>query len=99
MSNRVVHFEIPSDNPEKCAGFFTEVFGWKFQQFGDRPYLLATTGDENEPGINGAIMQKVGQGQPIINTISVDNIDETMVHIENAGGKIVKPKRAIPTIG
>lgn len=26
---RVVHFEIPADNPEKVAKFYTDVFGWK----------------------------------------------------------------------
>jgi uncharacterized protein len=33
MSNRVVHFEIPCDNPLKTMDFFREVFGWSFQQF------------------------------------------------------------------
>ena len=33
--NRVIHFEIPADDPEKTIAFYRKVFGWKFQQFGD----------------------------------------------------------------
>ncbi len=30
--SRVVHFEIPTDNPERAAGFYREVFGWQIQK-------------------------------------------------------------------
>lgn len=58
MSNRVTHFEIPSDNPEQSMNFFKNVFGWTFAQFGDNPYWLVMTGDEKLPGINGGLMKK-----------------------------------------
>ena len=99
MSNRVVHFEIPSDNPEKNMKFFEEVFQWKFTKFGNDPYWLAATGDEKLPGINGAVMKQIAPGQPLINTIEVSNIDETIKKIMKAGGEIMKPKRSIPTVG
>ncbi|RYZ34218.1 MAG: VOC family protein, partial [Sphingobacteriales bacterium] len=38
MANLVVHFEIPCDDPQRTMGFFTEVFGWQFQQFGEEAY-------------------------------------------------------------
>ena len=31
MSNRVVHFEIPCDDPQRTMDFFKQVFGWKFE--------------------------------------------------------------------
>ena len=99
MSNRVTHFEIPSDNPEVNMKFFKEVFGWTFEQFGKEQYWLAISGDESTPGINGAVMKKVEQGQPVCNTISVRNIDEVMKNIEKAGGKIIKPKFAVTSVG
>ena len=58
MSNRITHFEIPSDNPEHIMKFFNEVFGWNYVKFGSEPYWLAITGDEKSPGINGGIMKK-----------------------------------------
>lgn len=99
MSNRVVHFEIPCDNPEKTMNFFSEVFGWKFQQFGDMEYWTAITGDDKSPGINGGFMKKQNPGQPVANSIDVVNLDVTVSKIESAGGKIVVPKMPIPSVG
>lgn len=99
MSNRVVHFEIPCDNPEKTMRFFSEAFNWNFQQFGTEEYWMAMTGDEKAPGINGAIMKKRDPNQPIVNSIDVTNIDEAIQKIEKAGGLIVVPKMPIPTVG
>ncbi|KIO75459.1 glyoxalase [Pedobacter lusitanus] len=97
--NRVTHFEIPSEHPEVSMKFFADVFGWKFEQFCEQQYWLAISGDESTPGINGAIMKPVERNQPVCNTINVQNLDETIQKIEKAGGKIVKPKFAIPSYG
>lgn len=99
MSNRVTHFEIPSDDPEANMKFFSEVFGWTFKQDGDRPYWFAISGDESTPGINGAVMKKRVEGQPLVNSIQVDHIDDAAYAIEKAGGKIVIPKWPIPGYG
>ena len=40
MSNRVNHFEIPCDDPQKTMQFFERVFDWKFQKFGDNDYWM-----------------------------------------------------------
>jgi predicted enzyme related to lactoylglutathione lyase len=97
--NRVVHFEIPCDDPEKTMDFFKEVFGWNFQQFGSEPYWMAMTGDPKSPGINGGIMKKRDPKQPVVNSINVADIDKSVSAIEKAGGKIVVPKMPIPTVG
>ncbi|HLF35284.1 MAG TPA: VOC family protein [Cyclobacteriaceae bacterium] len=99
MNNRVVHFEIPSDNPDKSMKFFTEVFGWKFQKFGNFDYWLILTGDPSTPGIDGGLMKKIDPKQPVTNHISVENLDEMIPKIEKAGGKIVVSKTAIPGVG
>lgn len=31
--NRVVHFEIQVDNPERAMKFYASVFGWTFQEW------------------------------------------------------------------
>ncbi len=99
MNNRVTHFEIPCDDPQKTMRFFEKVFNWSFDQFGDQDYWFAKTGDDNTPGINGAIMKKRDPNQPITNSIQVENIDHTMTEIEAAGGKIVVPKMPVPGMG
>ena len=99
MNNRVVHFEIPSDNPEKAIEFFQTVFGWNFQKLGTEDYWLATTVDENSPGINGALMKKKDPRQPVVNTILVENIEDYIQKIESAGRKIVVAKMPVPNVG
>ena len=96
---RVVHFEIPSDNPEKSIDFFSKVFGWKFNRWGEEQYWLAETGPNESPGINGAIIKKNGPDHPLVNTIGVENIDDTIKAVEDFGCEIVVPKMAVPGIG
>ncbi len=99
MSNRVVHFEIPCDDPQKTIRFFQDVFGWTFQQFVTDEYWIVITGDEKKPGINGGLMKKKDPKQPLANSIEVTNMDQTMLAVEKAGGIVVVPKMAIPTVG
>ncbi len=99
MNNRVVYFEIPSDNPQTSMDFYKEVFGWSFKKFGNAEYWSAISGDEKSPGINGGIMKKKDPKQPVVNSIRVENLDEYISRIEKAGGKIVVPKFSIPTVG
>jgi predicted enzyme related to lactoylglutathione lyase len=43
--NRVVHFEIYTDDPEAVQPFYRDVFGWQFKKFEGEPieYWLVTT--------------------------------------------------------
>lgn len=99
MSNRVVHFEIPCNDPEKTMTFFKDAFNWTFQQFGNEEYWSVTTGDSNSPGINGGLMKKRDPNQPIANSIEVTDLDDQLRKIESSGGNIVVPKMAIPGVG
>jgi len=95
---RVVHFEIPADNPQRAGEFYQGVFGWKIQKWeGPQPYWLCDTG--TGPGINGGIMQRSPQFQTVVNTIDVPSVDEYTKKIAGAGGKVVAPKMAIPKVG
>ena len=96
---KVVHFEIPAEDPGKTVDFFSKVFGWKFNKWGDMDYYLSDSGPEEEPGIEGAVMQWNSPDQPIVNTIQVEDIDETIRRIEKYGGKLVVPKQSIPGVG
>lgn len=98
-SNRVVHFEIPTDQPEKSMDFFKTVFGWEFQRYGDEEYWMVKTGDKNQRGIDGAIMKKRDPNQPIVNSIDVGSIEKKSEAIKKAGGKIVVPKSPVPGMG
>jgi uncharacterized protein len=96
---RVVHFEIPAEDPKRATAFYESVFGWKFSAFGGQDYWLAKTGETGEPGIDGAIMKREDPKQPVTNSISVPSIDQFAKKVEAAGGKMVVAKVAIPTVG
>jgi predicted enzyme related to lactoylglutathione lyase len=100
--NRVVHFEIYTNDPNAVQAFYQDVFGWKFQKFEGGPidYWLITTGDDAQPGINGGLARpREGQSSCTLNTIGVSSLDESIRKIEQSGGKICVPKMAIPNVG
>jgi uncharacterized protein YndB with AHSA1/START domain len=97
--SKVVHFEIPAENPERAIKFYEKVFGWKISNWGGPfDYWLVTAGEDDEPGIHGAIMLKE-QGDEVRDTISVDSFDEFAQKIEDRGGKMLTDKMEIPGMG
>ncbi len=110
MPNPIVHFEIPADDEQRAMDFYKKTFGWDFHKF-DMPnnmvYWGVTTSEVDEkmrptkPGeINGGLMKRVNPGQPFMNYISVDSIDETLKAIVENGGIVVMPKMEIaPNMG
>ncbi|MGH8103909.1 MAG: VOC family protein [bacterium] len=98
--SRVVHFEIPADDPQRAIEFYSRTFGWKFNAW-ERPqtYWLVTTGEKDQPGINGGLMKRMHPGQPVVNTIEVASVDDFAVKVTRNGGQVVVPKMAIPGVG
>jgi predicted enzyme related to lactoylglutathione lyase len=107
MSNRVVHFEIHAENPERAMAFYKAVFGWDFPVWMKEPFpywgVMTADKDSKEPGINGGLLVRRGkppeEGQPVnsfVCTMQVENIDETIKKIEAAGGTLALAKQAIP---
>ncbi|CAN5473011.1 hypothetical protein BH10BAC5_BH10BAC5_12630 [soil metagenome] len=97
--NRISHFELPSNDPGKLKEFYSKVFGWNYQQWGNEEYFLTQTGDKSEPGIEGAIMKKKHPDQPVVVSMNVENLDKSIEDVNANGGEIVVPKMAIPTMG
>ena len=97
---RPIHFEIPSDNPQKAADFYTKVFGWKITKWdGPTEYWLITTGQAPEPGIDGGLLKRREPDQPCVNTIGVPDLAATAKTIQASGGTECMPKMAVPGVG
>ncbi len=95
---RITHFEIPANEPEKLVTFYEMVFDWKFSKWGGEEYWLASTGEEG-PGINGAVMKRRHPEQPLVNSLTVTNLDESVASVLANGGSMAVPKMAVPGIG
>lgn len=96
--SRVIHFEIPAEDPKKVVNFYKQVFKWEIQKWEYGDYWLVSTGPENEPGINGAIYPKESDSL-VRDTINVDSFQESKEKIESNGGKMLTGKMSIPGMG
>ena len=105
QKNPIVHFEIPADNVERAKNFYEKIFGWQISKFdmadGEAYWIVRTTEVDEKmmpttPGaINGGMMKRKNPGQPFMNYIMVDSIDNMLKIVEKNGGKICLPKQEI----
>lgn len=98
---RVVHFEISADDLERAKKFYAEALGWDIKDAGmpGAEYWLAATGRPDETGVGGAIMPRSYRQQAVVNTVSVDNLEESIKKVEKAGGKLSDGPHNIPGVG
>lgn len=105
--SRPIHFEIHADDVPRAVKFYTEVFGWTFEdwsEYAGMPYFGATTGPEDQSGINGAIMARhsgsgAKQAAPItgaVLTMGSGDYDADHQRILAAGGTVALPKAPLP---
>jgi len=106
MNHTIVHFEIPADNPKKLKRFYESVFGWKIERsLGPVEYWSINTvpvderGRPTEIGVNGGMIKRQHPEHELTSYILVESVDEYSKKIKDAGGKIIAPKTAVPSIG
>ena len=103
---RIVHFEIHVDDMDRAKQFYGDVFGWTYEDWSDfagMPYFGVVTGGDDQPGINGALMQRQGPppepNQPVNGyacTMGVEDYDTIEAKILDKGGVVALPKYALP---
>lgn len=102
---RVVHFEIHAGDCQRAVKFYKAVFGWEFQKWeGPAEYWMVMTGPNDQPGINGGLVQRRGEidGQAVIAyvcTVDVSSVDDFVKTVESNSGQVVVPKMPIPGVG
>lgn len=108
--NPVVHFEMPAEDIKRMANFYSDAFGWKAQFFGEDMgnYVTVSTAETGEDGrptmpgtINGGLYPKEPDMPPQHPSvvIAVDDINESIKKIKEAGGQILGEPADIPGIG
>ncbi len=108
--NPVVHFEMPAEDKKRMSEFYNKAFGWQAEQLGPEmgDYVVVTTselGEDKFPKqkgtINGGFFPKKenwpAQYPSIV--IAVDDINESMKHVNKAGGEVIGDPMEIPGIG
>jgi predicted enzyme related to lactoylglutathione lyase len=99
--SNIVWFEIPADEPKRAKTFYSKLFGWKINPFPGAAVPdyehIDTGGPDASP--DGGLMKRMYPGQPITSYISVPSVTKFMAKVEKLGGKICKPKTAVPGMG
>lgn len=107
--NPVVHFEIPYEDPERIAQFYQTVFDWRMEVLGEEMggYILVTTAETDvKPGspsgaIDGGFYPKKADWPlqyPSV-VIAVEDIDKSIIDINQAGGEVLGAPIDIPNVG
>jgi predicted enzyme related to lactoylglutathione lyase len=107
--NPVVHFEMPYDDKNRMASFYSRAFGWQNQMLGEDmgSYVVTTTttsaeGRPTTPGaINGGFFKRnpdwPAQHPSVV--IAVDDITTAIKLVNKSGGKVLGEPMQIPGVG
>lgn len=112
--NPVVHFEMPYEDSKRISKFYSTAFGWQTQALGREMgnYVLATTTESETLGktavrpktlgtINGGFYEKTedmpAQYPSVV--IAVEDINQAMTRVKEAGGEILGEPMEIPGVG
>jgi len=105
--DKVVHFEIPTDDVARASQFYRSIFGWDLQDMSGQgmDYTIVMTvpvDDQQLPtergAINGGMMKRSDDTPSPVITIEVASIDDAIKRIEG-GGSVVHPRQEIPGMG
>ena len=104
--DKIVHFEIPTDDMARAKEFYSSNFGWQLMDMDGMDYTIVMTVEVDEqqmpkePGaINGGMMKRASDTPSPVITINVDSVEEALSRIEASGGSVVRPKTEIPGMG
>ena len=104
MKNKLSHFAIYTEDTNRAKEFYSNVFDWGFQSYGQQDFLQIKDDNSDEGKLIGALQSRNYSPVPekIIGlecTISVENVDDIVERLQNNGGQILMPKTAIPYVG
>jgi predicted enzyme related to lactoylglutathione lyase len=99
MTASVTHFEIYAEDPTKLADFYKELFGWEIDKAPGIDYFRINSGPSENGGIQGGLLHRPIPGpRSWVHYVSVDSLDEMVERVQSLGGKLVRPKAAVPKI-
>ena len=97
MANPLCHFELMTNDLEKCKAFYGAVFDWQFDDKAMPGYTLIHTGTEP----TGGILPKPAEAPGVCLSayFNVDDIDAALNRAAEHGATIIVPKTPIPGVG
>ena len=105
MPGRVVHFEIPFDDGDRARNFYSSAFDWQLMPMPEMGYTIVMTGPSGDEGpsesgfINGGMMQREEPFMGPNLVIDVDNLEDALKAVNEAGGTTVSEREAVGDMG
>jgi hypothetical protein len=97
MSHPIVHIEFSAQDREAASQFYSDLFGWKVEQFPEMNY--ATFEAEGGPGGGFNPVSDTNPAGTVMVYVGTGDIDASLARAESLGGVIVQPKTEIPGYG
>jgi|ERR1043166_761579 predicted enzyme related to lactoylglutathione lyase len=97
MPNPVIRWQIVSPEPDKAAGFYQKLFGWKLTEANAMGYRELSTGTKPTFPVDGGIWPSPpGQGGFVQLFVEVADVDECLDKATSLGAKVIVPKSVLP---
>ena len=92
MGKEIGHIELTSKDLITTKKFYSKLFGWKFEMFGDGYAMFKTS----QKGVGGGFQlgKKVKPGSTTF-YVNVDTIPATQQKAKSLGGRILKKRKSI----
>lgn len=94
----IVHIEIPAQDREVSASFYSALFGWEMHDHPEMQYTTFTAASGPGGGLATIDGENAKPGQVLIH-VGTDDVDASLSRAAELGGSIVVPKTAIPGMG
>jgi uncharacterized protein len=96
----IIWFEIPADDVGRARTFYSKLFGWKLNKFPmPMEYWHIDTGGPDASPDGGLMKRQDPAQQGITSYVSVPSVDKYADKIVKLGGRICRPKTAVPQMG
>lgn len=104
MKNKLTHFAIHIDEMERAKKFYSEVFDWGFNSYGQDDFLQIKADKSEEGELIGAMQSRKYSpvAEKVIGlecSIGVENIEGIIEKVKASGGQVLMPKTVIPYVG
>jgi predicted enzyme related to lactoylglutathione lyase len=100
-----VHFEIPHDDGDRARAFYEKAFGWQLMPIPEMGYTIVMSGPSGEQGptepgfINGGMMQREEPFTAPNVVIDVENLENALKAVNDAGGSTVAERQPVGDMG
>ena len=93
----VTHFEIYAEKPAGLAEFYHSLFGWQIDKAPGLDYWRIKSDGTHPSGISGGLTYRPFPGpRSWVHYVHVDSLDAAVAEVLRLGGKVLRPKTAVP---